>query len=614
MERYPSGVVPAQDVLRGHDVQNPQPWRDVLPVTIDKTLRGNFMTCDLTPVLSHLAVASASSAPRLTPTLSAPNSFGALLVVMPTSHRGGQVTFNVKGFSTPMAAIATSASYAAVHRGATILMSPVTAGHVVIAVFDLVGKRPLDEAPPLSPEFEATVAALVDAAAAPAAHSMIGFAVRPEVDLGFFDLSHHTRHDGAFLAALLESKVFDVALVVMRPCDEVENAPLEILHGTMHPALGLAPDAMKGCCSTWLPAFLGDVCVEELARPRVKTCLVFWPTAHRSRALGADVAVFSLGSIADAGLRRQCVEDALDVMDHTAPQDFLCDGLGPYDGNGGCFFRDLGRGLNDVGDGGLVARFWTSNITQMCDKDRSLFASTVHRALELFGADALMPALEALLSGMTTSWFGFASGVRLLAGLAGVSDNAVCLRLPLARVDELRLYTALFAEPPSQPRYMPGECCKELLQATLLDAVRLEAYLGDGAMPSRLAAIVAFNTREFHPWTVLAPVVLTLAPARLTWCDELLRATATTCEVPWSPSDRDVANVLRALDAMDALDVPTFKRLMTMPWRMPMVRREALKGVAVFFSEVADAAPRFLAHVPPANDDDKPAPKRLKLE
>ncbi|EQC28141.1 hypothetical protein SDRG_14098 [Saprolegnia diclina VS20] len=97
----------------------------------------------------------------------------------------GEVTFNVDGFST---ALATSV---------TIVMAPVTAGHVVVAAFDLVATRPLDEAPPLSLTFEATVG-----------DSMIGFAVHAGVVLDLIDLEHHRHHDGWFIAALMES--FDV--------------------------------------------------------------------------------------------------------------------------------------------------------------------------------------------------------------------------------------------------------------------------------------------------------------------------------------------------------------------------------------------------------------------
>ncbi|KDO33707.1 hypothetical protein SPRG_19316 [Saprolegnia parasitica CBS 223.65] len=163
---------------------------------------------------------------------------------------------------------------------------------------------------------------------------------------------------------------------------------------------------------------------------------------------------------------------------------------------------------------------------------------------------------------------------------------------------------------------------KQLFQAALIDAARLEAYLWDDPLhgmmlpelsklvyayrpPSCLEALVVKNTKiAFHPWTVLAPVVLALAPTRVAWCDALLQANATTCEV--TPFDvdavemadeedddvkvvaSDAANVLCALDAMDALDLATLQRILA------MARRTASEALWLFFNAVPAAAPRYL--------------------
>ncbi|KDO33724.1 hypothetical protein SPRG_19333 [Saprolegnia parasitica CBS 223.65] len=626
LQGYSSGVVPAHDLQLGHGGQIPQERRDRLPATIEVVLNTKFYAYDLAPVLSHLAVGSASSMPLLTPAVRTMKSFGTLLVLLPTFSDGGLVTVTYKTYSTPLVTSSTSATFAVVHRSASVSMAPVTAGHVVVAVFDLVGQKPPQMGPPLSPAFEAAVAALIDVASAPpVAHNMIGFAVRR--GLRFEGFSHCNPQDAAFLAALLESKAFDVAGVLVQPRLGNADAPHEIHSGTMHPALGLKPNVMAGCVGQEVPAFLGNVEADLLRDSEAKMCFVFWPTARRSCVLVFEGSATFLGVIADAGLRRRCLEHLLDDADGLVSS-VICN---EYMSDEICFSVGVGRHVNDIGDIDLVKRFWALRATVVCEDHLHLFAPTVHRALELFGVDALMPALEALLSSWQTTWAGFASGVRLVASLVGVSNEAVCLRLPLSAPHlppfnelALRLYKALFPTP-SPPKSPPLDLIedyppKQLFQAALVNAARLEAYLwGDplhGMMlpehaklvyayrpPSCLEALVVKEI-AFHPWTVLAPVVLALAPTRVAWCDALLRANATTCEA--APFDvdavelideedkvvkvvaSDAANVLCALDAMDALDLATLQRILA------MARRTASKALWMFFNAVPAAAPRYL--------------------
>ncbi|EQC28140.1 hypothetical protein SDRG_14097 [Saprolegnia diclina VS20] len=485
LERYPSGVVPAQDVSLGHVGQCPRTWRDVLPMTMQEKLDKEVETC--APVLSHLAVASAASTPQLTPTLPAKSSFGTLLVFLSTACEGGHVTIKYKTFSTPMVTGVKWGSYAVVHRRASISMAPVASGHVVIAVFDLVDTHPPNEAPPLSPEFEATVAALNDVVAAPrVAPNVVGFALKPAAGRSLIWNVHRSDDYWAFLTALLETKAFDVASVQSQRVEPSGDGPFKIHTGYLYPNPSRLEITSARCP---IQGFIGGVDVDELARPGTKKCLVFWPTVCRSRILGPEDTIFSLATITDAGLRRRCLEDTLE----------------DFQGN------------------------------------LDFFASTIHRALELFGADALLPALEELFANWQTNWIGFANGVQLLASLAGVSADAVCAGLPLSRADELRLYMVLFPDPTPERLLENENLITELMQAALLDAVRLEAYLWDdplhGVMlpeliqhvyafrlpPPRLEALVIANADIFPPLTVVAPVVLALAPTRLVWCDELLR-------------------------------------------------------------------------------------------
>ena len=329
----------------------------------------------------------------------------------------------------------------------------------------------------------------------------------------------------------------------------------------MHPALGIKPNEMVGCVYQMVSVFLRNVDAHERRDPTAKMCLVFWPTARRSRVLGVETSVVSLGAIDDLGLRRRCLEDMLDDA-WGSVSSVMCNELDCY---GSCFPADLDRHVNDFGDIDLVKRFWALRATVVCTDHLSLFAPTVHRAIVLFGVDALMPAFEAHLSGWKTTWVGFANGIRLVASLVGVSNEAVCLRVPLSvphalRLPQLfafalRLYKVLFSNP-SPPQDWEKDGLNQLMQAALVDAVRLESYLWDDPMhgtmlpelnklvyayrlPPHMEALVINDIDiVFYPWTVLAPVVLALAPTRVPWCDALLRATATSCEV--EPFDLDV--------------------------------------------------------------------------
>ncbi|EQC39780.1 hypothetical protein SDRG_03205 [Saprolegnia diclina VS20] len=511
-----SGVVPAQNVQKDHGASIASMRRDAHPASIEAALIVHFETYGLAPVLSHIAVGSASSTPLLTPTVPTKCSFGTLLVVLPTHHHGGQVTATYMGFSKALVTDATSATYAVVHRGASLSVTPVKIGHVVIAVFDsLTSARratsPLSRAPPS------------------VVHDMIGFAVHAGAALEYLCLPHHLSQDTAFLAAQFESKAFDVAAVLVYPrLGNTGASSFQILRGTMHPALGLEPNVIAHLVYRKVPVFLRNL-AQEPSDTEPKNML--------------------------GGASYTCNE---------------------YDCPGIFFSADLGRQVNGFGDIGLVKRFWAKRATVVCMNHLHLFASTIQRAFELFGVDALMPALEALLSSWQVTWAHFASSVRLVASLVGVSGKAEYLPQHVATMT------------------LDYEDSKELMQVALANAVRLESYLFDDPLHGKMPRSSICTYQDCLP-----PV--DLAPTQVPWLDALLQATTTSDEIEPFDVDGDsvdtgdecdvqvvashAANVLCAFHAVDALDAETLTRILV------MARRAASEALALFLDAVAaDAA------------------------
>ncbi|KDO19470.1 hypothetical protein SPRG_14653 [Saprolegnia parasitica CBS 223.65] len=558
---HPSGIVPTTmlQLDARDDLAPPTAWASALPCFLDATLRDHFVwgSAPVTPVLSHVMIhGPASTTARLEPIARAPASVGTLLLTFPSYVEGGALSVAFEAATTTSGhsdCLSSTFAIVVAHRAATIAMAPISAGHAVVAVFDLVGATAPSS--PISEGVHAAIAALV-------AFSFTTFQ----------DLPSGSR-DRAFAHALIASELYDVAIVHYTDDDDPSglnngDAPFVIARATMHPDSRLPSECALALRGQAVPAFLHTVNVGDLRRSgdHRRTSLVFWHKAHRPYVLGLKTAldVFATTS-ATISTRRCLVDHMLGYLEQTARERQSPARYNSSAETWACTAA-LGHLVLAVGDVRLVETLWEPLEFFVAPTHLALMAPSMHATIQRFGTYALFPLLEYVLRWWTTRWSSLAVGCQLLASFAGVSVAPLCppLSIPGARASIVSAYAVLMDL--SVTKRSATNSTRASLAAIICDGSRLAAYVNDEK--HRLQTLVQSQPALFHPQTVLAPALDTLLPDRLLWCETLLLATVHVTLMEATPSNLvtvpDATRVLRVLHSIHALDAPMLQALVTL--------------------------------------------------
>ncbi|KDO24992.1 hypothetical protein SPRG_09722 [Saprolegnia parasitica CBS 223.65] len=569
---HPSGIVPTTMLqLDARDgLVPPTAWANALPRRLDATLRDHFVwgSAPLTPVLSHVMIhGPASATARLEPITRAPASVGTLLLTFPSYVEGGALSVAFEAATTTSVCsdcLSSTFAIAVAHRAATIAMAPISAGHAVVAVFDLVGGAAPSS--PISEGVRAAIAALVAVGAKPPrTYPLVGYGIRPQFAFTTFqDLPSGSR-DRAFAHALIASEMYDVAIVHYT---DDGDAPFVIAQATMHPSSRLPSECALALRGRSVPAFLHTVNVGDLRRSgdHRRTSLVFWHKAHRPYVLGLPVALDVFATTSATIATRRCLVDAmLGYLEQAARERNATTRYNSSAKTWACTAA-LGHLVLAVGDVRLVEELWEPLDFFVAPTHLALMAPSMHATIQRFGTYALFPLLEYILRWWTTRWSSFAVGCQLLASFAGVSVAPLCLPLsiPGARASIVSAYAVLMDL--TLVERNPTNSTRASLAAIICDGSRLAAYVKDEK--HRLQTLVQSQPALFHPQTVLAPALETLLPNRLLWCETLLLATVHVAPMDATPSNLmtvpDATCVLRVLHSIHALDAPMLQALVTL--------------------------------------------------
>ncbi|KDO33433.1 hypothetical protein SPRG_02240 [Saprolegnia parasitica CBS 223.65] len=582
---YPSGIVPAARL----SFANPD-WHDAIDRCVLPQVRRR-LGCNvaLKAALSHLVVDALGSTSALLLAQRSPTTFGTLLIALPSQVEGGGVAFSLDGkaldWTELTCATLTRFTFAAATLGAAISTTPVTSGHRVLAVYNLVyANEPLEWLPPPT-RMDDAIALLVAAATSPSSpkYNVLGYHLqRGCYATSFDDLGGR---DLAFAQALVASNVYDVALATFQEPSAQQS--ICVASATLHPALHLPHMTLQGVV---VPAFLynGDT--------------------HRVRLLGVDAAVRTLHERSAHVDGTFCGLPTLPslaraIMELVGPHDHIV--WAPFAGPR-TFCAPLCDGLNALHDAALVDVFWRNHVGLRDEMRLEALAPGMHAALQQFGAAELIGALSVVLVRWGTSWAGLAYGYRLLASLAGVSVSPVCPRLdvPFAREYIQHGFASLLQSCVAQklPRVKKDEDedededeeeeangTFESMMTIVRDGVPLEHYLWvgplDGArlqgklpdalvratlayqLPSlRVEAMAATYPGFFDPLCVLVPAYAALqhTPALpLDWLKTLVLLEVPDGSIGFGPP---VSAILALLQVLEAQKMLTDKMLGSRLW------------------------------------------------
>ncbi|EQC39914.1 hypothetical protein SDRG_02570 [Saprolegnia diclina VS20] len=275
---YPdTKIIPSSDIAI--DQRYFQRYDEMLTAVYQGSIQSLVSSGEADMVLSHMVVDDVGDAEsfRLRPTADeaiCATTFGVLIILLPSRHEGGVVTFTYGddslAFDDAIPLIDTA--YAAAYLSTTITSAPITSGRRVALVYRVYLREGSQYFVP--PTLDPTIAALKVLGTSPfETLQRIGLEVSIECD----SFDSFSIIDATFVEALVATGCFDVGLADLKIDGRESKCTIETL--LPHPACNLPAVVVRNCVGKTIQGFLytapsGDS--ESTAR-----AIVFWPKRHR---------------------------------------------------------------------------------------------------------------------------------------------------------------------------------------------------------------------------------------------------------------------------------------------------------------------------------------------
>ncbi|EQC42881.1 hypothetical protein SDRG_00599 [Saprolegnia diclina VS20] len=487
-------------------------WETYLDMKILPALqRSLYVNSPVRVVLSHLCIDSVGT--TLAPTPEIPHVVGTLVVSLPSTYEGGELTFT-NGTDTQVL----TASREGVQLFASfnkITSAPITSGRRVVLVYALTCDAQSWEPPVTRDDVIEAFAAIANDP--PSDIPCIALGTRMQM-LSTYLLE---RIDKTLVDVLVATGGYDVALVGLEQYASYwyafEDADGHWVHFDTrvtdymsHEAWNVPRTVLSGLYATTVEHFVDSKGIGSDETVRPKTAILFWPKRFRVTIVGPSGAVsllraaFDHGQLDDLGLGlHDCMIGALTTFDNV---------IGRTNDDEKIAMFHLLLQYEDVE---LLQRFIRDTLCISSSQDTRP-AQCIYTSLETFGWPTLLPAIEGFLARAANE--GDANAIcHLLASLAGLTSesDAVCPPLQQPYIGEFlkACWQTLLVEPNFWPGWTPTEHCI-LLDWYFDDVLPTrpgDNYLGQWLTPPLLLVVDSF----VYSRRVGSPAALLAAPS--TW-------------------------------------------------------------------------------------------------
>ncbi|EQC27065.1 hypothetical protein SDRG_15075 [Saprolegnia diclina VS20] len=468
-----ASVVPATDLL----IANQRAFEEALLQTVVHKLLSTLgiRASNVGVVLSHLCIDAVGSTDvlRAAPSCIA-NAFGTLIVLLPSFHTGGVLTFRrqTHAITLPHDAAERPRGFDGVFINTTIESTPVTSGRRLALVFDLTGVHETERGPSRLPLNRTGLAAKLTLLAAQPLPQCQRIAcsltyLRPAPG----DFGHpHADEDSLFLRLRprhrylvnirLASAVFDIAVVrfstrllTTRNGSSNDERVIDnhVAAFEVHSSCDVPDLVAHQLVGVAAHAFLGDPDHDELAPVSAPSemALLFWPKRFRAGIVGMKPslallrhAVLNRRTARPLGLTsvRELVLGTMAFFHSVASLDLCDERTGNARDGSAAAMGDVLCALNDK----EIAAYFLSDALAVspggtrCSIALPDAAACVQSCLMAFGRRQLATAICDLLRRWLTSTTQRAHVVGLVSLLAGLSQDA-----NVAKSDKLSLFALL---------------------------------------------------------------------------------------------------------------------------------------------------------------------------
>ncbi|KDO21525.1 hypothetical protein SPRG_12489 [Saprolegnia parasitica CBS 223.65] len=569
-----AAALAALDVNRGmvlptaFSFAQPEQWRQA----VKNVLRGQVaqVIIDADLVLSHLVVDSVGSSAALMPNEMPPDSFGYMILHLPSSYDGGDMAFTYSYATEKWTPDTTGMAMVTTFRDLVAASAPITHGVRMALVFRLVGQDEDEDMCPMPYNQEDGIDAFHQVAQRPLhTHHRIAYYDVDDPPCALdtpWTFETLGTYEAGLVHALLTTELFDVALVTfalesdddvafekqLRRSHYVEYSDddddddddayerkfkNQVATCTPHVACNVPAEVVAKVVGSGVDAFLFDnTPIDHHSFEAPPFALVFWLKRYRACILGLDV-VFPL------------VQNA--ITNHAMDQPLLGlpSGRDALHGALGVFRRDdlVGFGeksglttmcdiLLALDDFELVVVFLRDAIFVRYDMPLRETAASIHACLARYGWSRLAPAMHGLLSRWhrtpafrAPSWEYMDCDItpRLLTSLAGITTDAVCP--PLDQPFVCEFIKGCYDHALRRPRFRPdSDMDPEDFRRFAANIVLLDWYLDEHVPhsvhgnylsaflpPSMLLAVDAFLYMRQPRSSTLLAVMKKLPPAKV---------------------------------------------------------------------------------------------------
>ncbi|EQC38426.1 hypothetical protein SDRG_04135 [Saprolegnia diclina VS20] len=472
----------------------PKKWRQVVKRVLSREVAYAITDADL--VLSHLVVDAVGSSAALVPNEMPPDSYGYMVLHLPSTYDGGDMTFAYGYITETWTPDKASVEMVTTFRDLIATSAPITNGVRMALVFRLVVQNEDEDGFPMPCDHEDGIRAFNQVAQLPlhtnhciAYYDMDDPPTPLDTPWTFETLG---TYEAGLVHALLTTELYDVALVTFELESGADVAFEKVLRRggfggsdygysededdedayerkyknqvatcTPHTACNVPPEVIAAVVGSSVDAILFDSTpIDHHTLECPPFALLFWLKRYRASILGLDDV---LPLLQDA-----VTNDAMDqpLLGLPSGRDVLHGALGVFrSGHPGG--HNLAKSalttvcdiLLALDDFELVLVFLRDAIFVCYDMPLFETAACIHACLSRYGWPQLAPAIHGLLSRWhqrtfeASSWVNCGTTPRLLASLAGITTTTVCP--PLYQPFVCEFIKGCYDHALRQPQFLP---------------------------------------------------------------------------------------------------------------------------------------------------------------